>query len=414
MKRNLLIVTPIFPRWIGDSVASHTVYDLAVALGRYYNVYVLCPHYFCAANREEIEGVKVIRYRYFMPDKWQLLSSGDGLLENIKLGFLALFQVPFFVLAQAYSIIKLVRKNEIDVVNTHWIFPQGLVCALIKFLIKKPHIMTVHDTGISGVSKLGAFGKFLMRFILNKSDYTLPVNTHIRYLVEKVSEITFNHKILHMGIDPDKYFYASEKSNLRKNIGVTKKTKVILFVGKLVEKSGVHYLLQMVEILKRNHSDFVLLILGTGVMEDSMKDWTESRKLSDKIKFLGNVGSIAVPEYYSISDVVVVPSVFDVDGIVDVPIVVLEAMAAGVPVAVSRISGVTDILKDGHNGWLFEPKNYYEMAKKVENMYNTKEVKKITDNALKTAKMYSWENISAEYHNVITDILTKYNVKIGS
>ncbi len=411
MKRNLLIVTPIFPRWVGDSVASHTVHDLAVSLVRYYNVYLLCPHYFCAADREEIEGVQIVRYRYFVPDKWQLLSSAEGLLENIKLGFFAMLQVPFFVAAQAYYLIRIMRKNEIDIVNTHWIFPQGLIYSLIRLFLKKPHIMTIHDTGVFSVSKFGFLGKMVMRFILKKTDIVLPVNTHIRYLLEKVAKTVFNHKIIHMGTDPDRYFYVGEKNALRKKIGVTKGAKIVLFVGKLQEKSGAHYLLQMAEILNRNHSDFVVLILGTGAMEKSMKEWVVSKKLSDKIKFMGYVDSKAIPEYYSISDIVVIPSVFDTDGIVDIPSVLLEAMSAGTPVAVSRISGVTDILKDGVNGWLFEPGNYYDMAKKVENMYNPKETEKVTAEALKTARTYSWENVCEQYHAVISDVLAKYNPK---
>jgi glycosyltransferase involved in cell wall biosynthesis len=97
-----------------------------------------------------------------------------------------------------------------------------------------------------------------------------------------------------------------------------------------------------------------------------LKKLNDDLGLSEEIKFLGNREDI--PELLAPSDLFILPSRFE-----GLPIVLLEAMAARLPVIASNISGSNELIKDEKNGLLFESENYLELAKKIFYLYNHRE-----------------------------------------
>ncbi|MBU1084105.1 MAG: glycosyltransferase, partial [Candidatus Omnitrophica bacterium] len=107
--------------------------------------------------------------------------------------------------------------------------------------------------------------------------------------------------------------------------------------------------------MKDNGADFKVVIAGGGPLEERLKNDAAGRGLTGLIEFAGWKKNDELPEIYSASDVVVVPSVFDSKGESEgMPVVINEAFAAGVPVLASGISGITDLVENGRNGWLAE------------------------------------------------------------
>jgi len=118
----------------------------------------------------------------------------------------------------------------------------------------------------------------------------------------------------------------------------------ILYAGSLTRHKGVDVLIRAVRGIE--NEDIKLHIVGGGIFEDHLKKMAAGDK---RIIFYGEVEHKNIHKFYSMSDVMVVPSVwYEVFGMV-----IQEAFRAGVPVIGSRIGGIPEIIKNGRNGYLF-------------------------------------------------------------
>ncbi|MGB2879243.1 MAG: glycosyltransferase [Candidatus Omnitrophota bacterium] len=402
-KEKILIVTSTFPGNREDPVTTRFVFDHAVALGDFYNVYVLAPHSPGAALSEEISGIKVRRFRYFFPTKLEKLTTGEGILANIRKNKLLVLLVPLLFLSEILSVRRLVRKEGISVVNSHWIVPQGLAVALLKNTLKVRHVCTVHAAGIFALKRWGGAGKKLSRFIIRRTDIVVPVSAYIKLTIDGVAGVGYNYKIIPMGFDSRRFAaQAGEGPALRRENSRDKLR--LLFVGRIVEKKGLNYLLDAMRILKDKELDVSLAVAGGGPLEDRMKSYASSSGVKDEVDFLGWTHNEKVPELLRSADITVVPSIVDSKGETEgMPVVVLESMAMGRPVLASRISGIPDIVKDGVNGWLVEPASAIALAEKIEEICKS-DLERYSKSAKEISLKYAYKEVSLEYKRIIDDL----------
>jgi glycosyltransferase involved in cell wall biosynthesis len=399
MKR-FLIVTSTFPRNNSDAVTARFVFDLAKSLSEFYSVYVLCPHAAGLPLYEEWDGLKVYRFRYFFPQGCQFLSSGSGMLSDLKNNIFAFFQIPFFLVAQFFAVGKIIRKEKIDIVNSHWIIPQGFILAISKVFLKFTHVLTVHAADIFALKRCRFIGSQLVRFILKRTDLVLPVSNFIK---EQILEVSRNSKIkssiIPMGVN-ETFFKSSAKVRAKDDCGLK-----MLFVGKMVEKKGLRYLLEALNVLKSENLSFYLEVIGGGPLEAELKSYVQELGLGGKVNLLGWIANEKLPRYLATNDIVVVPSIFDKKGETEgMPVVILEAMAMARPVLASRISGIPDIVCDGYNGWLVEPKSSLELANKIREISRL-DLEMFGANALRTAKEFTCRKTALNYKKVIDEYI---------
>ena len=111
-----------------------------------------------------------------------------------------------------------------------------------------------------------------------------------------------------------------------------------------------------------------------------------------------------VPEYMVASDVFVLPSLSE-----GFPTVILEAMASGIPIVATKVRGVPEIIKDGENGFLVEPRNSEEIAEKVLLLLNKDELRKrISEKNIEEVKRYHWESIAIRLEEVYFRVVSAY------
>lgn len=402
MKR-LLITTSTFPRNADDSISARFILDLALALRDYYEVYVLTPHSYSARGKEVINNVKVYRFRYFFILSLQALSSGNGMLHDIKKNPIAILQLPFFFISEFIAILKIVRQEKIDVINSHWIFPQGIIGAVVKRLLGLKHIVTVHAAGIFLLARFRKPGIILAHFISRHTDCFLPVSSFIANLTERLSGSWKKHKVIPMGVDINRFRPDSDKDTLRSILSLSNKF-TFLFVGKFIEKKGIGVLLKACNILKNDGYDFNLLLVGGGRLKRQIKDLVSVLSLSEYARFMGVIKNKNLRSIYTASDVVVVPSIIDRGGQSEgMPVVINEAMACGIPVIASNVSGISDTVKGDFNGWFFPPGNFQELAQLMKKTMSITNMEFYIQNAIKAAKENSWEHIAQKYYSAIEE-----------
>jgi glycosyltransferase involved in cell wall biosynthesis len=392
----VLVLTTTFPRWKDDSTPGF-VYELSKRLkNRGIEIFILAPHHKGSKFYEEVEDLKIHRFPYFYPNKYQKLAYEGGILPNLKRSWLARIQMPELILAELYWAQKLVKKEKIDLIHSHWLIPSGLVGGIISRFLGTPHITTAHAGDVFTMERI-KFLNPLWNFILVNSDMVTVNSRYTKGIVEKLSKGIKNKptiKIIPMGINTKNFYPTGDKTD------IFPQNNVIFSVGRLVEKKGIKFLIEAMPLILREIPYAKLIIGGSGPLENELKDLVKSLNLGKKIFFTGYIKNSELPKYFRAADVFVLPSiqtkVGDTEGL---GIVLLEAMGCGTPVVGSNIGGITDIIHNGKNGLLVEPKNPKDIAEKVIILFSNNNLrKKFSENGLKIVlERFSWEVVTDKF-----------------
>lgn len=144
----------------------------------------------------------------------------------------------------------------------------------------------------------------------------------------------------------------------RASLGLTD-APLILFVGRLDPQKAPFVLLEAFAQLSQRHADWQLLFVGEGPLRFSMTEWVAERGLQMSVHFAGWRPDI--PELLKAADVLTLPSLWE-----GMPNIVLESMAAGLPVVVSRVEGTAELIREGETGLLATPGSVSEMEQQIE------------------------------------------------
>jgi len=130
----------------------------------------------------------------------------------------------------------------------------------------------------------------------------------------------------------------------------------ILAVGRLIEKKGFSILIQACDQLARQRVPFTCDLIGSGDLEPALRALIRERGLDHAVRLRGAVPIEQVAAEMRTASVVVLPCVVAADGNVDaLPTVLLEAMACGLPVVSTALSGIPEIVAEGETGYLVPP-----------------------------------------------------------
>jgi len=165
--------------------------------------------------------------------------------------------------------------------------------------------------------------------------------------------------VLSNGVDFNVYSPGNSSDDLKrrfcKNGG-----PMILHVGRITTEKGIGVLLKAAKELKSSRVGFKLVIVGKGPALEQYKAASESMGLSDCVVFAGFVPDEELPKYYASSDLFITASAVETQGIV-----ILEALASGIPVIGARAGAIPELVKEGRNGMLFSAGDHCALAEKI-------------------------------------------------
>lgn len=199
------------------------------------------------------------------------------------------------------------------------------------------------------------------------------------------------------------YEVPDQKSLLGKlNNTETKDSKlrqpVFFFVGHLVKRKGLNFLLEACALLqKQGKSDYTLVIAGDGPERAELELFCQDNNFSDCVKFLGKVDYDSLGTYFQEADVFILPTLEDTWGMV-----VLEAMLFGKPVLCSKWAGAAEMIVDGKNGYVFDPHEPEKLAELMQwFMNNHGEISLMGETSRKTMANHSPELVSQSLAEVV-------------
>lgn len=400
-KHRIVLTASTYPTHPGDGVPRF-IKDLANALGRHADVTVLAPDAPGAPRDGCEDGIEIRRFSYFWPRSYQRLaiSGNKGMRDNLKASVLAKLQVPFFLLAQAWSLRGELRSNGVHWINAHWLVPQGLVAAFVAGRRKETKIaLHVHAGDVYMLEKL-MLGRKIARYVVRRSDCIFADGSHVRDALNRLVGWDTKAVLQPMGVHVDQFAPRLDPAlETQADSTVRHDEPFILFVGRLAEKKGTIYLVRALKILREQFVDLSLKIVGSGPEESALRAEVEKLGLRDNVDFLGPKDHPDIVSLLHCCQVAAVPSIIDSRGETEgMPTVVVESLAAGVPVVGSRVNGIPDVLRDAENGWLCEEKSPEDLADKLTIALSCNRAQQ-SKRALETARFHDWSQVARNYTN---------------
>jgi glycosyltransferase involved in cell wall biosynthesis len=400
----LLIVTSNYPRWERDTTTPFVHNFARELVSQGVQVRVLAPHFVGAKTKETIDGVEIRRFRYWLPLSGQTVCYQGGALGNLTKNPFNKLKLPTLVFAELIATIKEILFWKPDVVNSHWLLPQGFVAALACKLTRTKHVATVHGGDVFALNS-PLFRK-LKKFAINNSSL-VTVNSSVTEKVTKELAPDSNTPFLKLptGILPLQVLDKTKISELRTRLQKKSEEKLILFVGRLSEEKGVREAIQATAKLINSKYSVRLVIIGEGHEKEDFKTVAGDLDINESVDFIGWVENKDVYYYFSACDVFVGPSKTAANGQVEAQgLTFIEAMLAGCPVIGANSGGIIDAVIHDKTGWLVEPNDADSLATAVEKVLftETERVDSIVQYAKNFAhKTYQLENITNKFIGAI-------------
>ncbi|WP_337286885.1 glycosyltransferase family 4 protein [Candidatus Methylomirabilis sp.] len=402
----VLVIATTFPRWPEDSEPAF-VYHLSAGLAKLgYQITVLAPHHKGAKRAETWDGLSVVRFQYFWPSDLQRLCYEGGILPNLKKRWSARLCLLPFLIAQFLAIGTLIRKNDIELVHSHWLIPQGYFAALWCRRYRKPYLVTAHgaDVFLALTPALNRLRLYTLAHAGAVTANSLATRQTLLRLVPGINPITIPN-----GVDLSLFDPRHFSPSLRTAYGHP--TTLLLAVGRFAEKKGFTFLMRaMPDILKECPST-KLLIAGFGPLDTDLKQEVRTLGIQDQVIFLGGLPSRELAKYYATADIFICPSIRGADGDTEGQgITILEAFASGTSVVATNVGGIPDIVKHEQTGLLVEEKNPREIAAAVIRLLGNRPLREeLARNARQWAIQHAgWEAAARNFAEVYDGLLQRF------
>jgi glycosyltransferase involved in cell wall biosynthesis len=335
-------------------------------------------------------NLKVIRFRYFFK-YGEALAGGDGIIANIRSKPALLFTVPFFICAMALAIIKTCRSERINIIHIHWLVPQGISFLLARPFLPRTYKVLVTSHGGDLFALKGSFFRFLKGKVLREADHITVVSQAMRvFLLGHFDVAESDVSVISMGVDFTK-FSAREAQD--------KKPSSFVFVGRLVPKKGLDYLLEAFAKVVAVEKNASLTIIGGGGKLLDYEKKAELLGVESRVEFAGSVPNSAVPEYLSAASIAVFPFVVDENGDQEgLGLTVLEALASQCVVIASDMPAIHDVIEHEVNGFLVAQKDVDTLSEVMLLSLDEKNVAKIRSCARESVLyIFDWQHIVMRY-----------------
>lgn len=283
-----------------------------------------------------------------------------------------------------YAVLRTIRKIDPDIVHVQSLF-SGMPALFSKKLLKIPY--AVWGQG-SDVYLPKGFIKWTSRMVMKNADSAIALTRDMKRAMQDICDRDI--VIVPNGIN------LADLSGEPRRKDEADHGKRILFVGRLSPVKGVQYLITAMKQVHDTIPDARLNIIGDGREREMLEALSVQLGIQEYVEFSGKVPHEKVLSLMQQADVFVLPSLSE-----GFPMVIIEALACGLPVVASRVGGMPEIITDDTNGYLVEAKDDTAVANKIIVLLQDEKLrKKISDNNRQLVRKYTWENITIELEKI--------------
>jgi len=406
----ICILTHTFPRF-GKDIAAPFMDGVARGMVENKNeVIVLTPYSPKFKTRPKPKKYKIVLYKYMPFKNWHKLGYSETLTDDKTLKFTNLLLSPFMFVFGMFALYKLVKREKIDIINAHWILPNGFIASVVSRVTGIPVVSTLPGSDVYMADRNNLY-RYMAKFA---SETSKAISSNSPQLLADLAQICEklgtkkglvqkkSYSIMY-GTDPKK-FYPTSKNVLaiKRKLKITKESLVISSVGRLVSKKGYKYLVEAASTVVRKNKNVVFTIFGEGDQRQELEQRVRELNLEHHFRFPGWIKYNELPFYQNLGDIFVLPSIRDEDGnLDDQSVSVVEAMACAKPIITTDFPGYRIVVENGKNGYLVPEKRSDLIAKAIIAISSSKN---IIDSMSKRSRYLAVNNLS---WNVIGKDYTK-------
>lgn len=370
-----------FPRWAGDGEGAF-VWGLAHALVQQgAEVRVVALHSPGAATHEVIDGVEVLRPRYWWPERQESLRRGGGGLPVTLRDYpFARVQFPGFLAVYSRAVAKVARTC--DILHAQWTL-SGAVGLLTRRRHHRPVVVTVQGSDVYQIPKL-PLGSGFTRWVLDSCQQVTALSTSLQTAAAAVGIQRERIQVIPNGVDVGR---------LGAPTLYAERAPVLLFVGYLIERKGVRFLLDAAPAILAEHPELRIVLIGKGPEEQSLREQAAALGIADSVTFAGFLPHAEVMAWMQRALLLVLPSVEEGQGAV-----LLEALAVGTPVVGSNVDGIAEVITP-QVGRLFAVGDSAALAAQVNELLNTPACWQQASDAARSLALaaYDWRVLAQRY-----------------
>ncbi|WP_191991728.1 N-acetyl-alpha-D-glucosaminyl L-malate synthase BshA [Bacillus aerolatus] len=312
----------------------------------------------------------------------------------------SVFQHPPYEIALANKIAEIINREQLDILHVHYAIPHA-VCAILGKQIARSNVKivtTLHGTDITVLGHDPSLSAAI-RFGIEESDAVTAVSNA---LIDQTIDVIHPEKRIepiYNFIDERIYRQMLPDDRLRREYGIAPEEKVIMHVSNF---RSVKRVPDVVHVFKRLREKMPakLLLVGDGPEITTVCKLVAELKLENCVLFLGKQDNLE--ELYSISDLVLLLSEKESFGLV-----LLEAMACGVPCIGTNVGGIPEVIEDGVNGFISKVGDIESMTKQALRLLTDHSFyQKISGQAVKTVQTrFHSESIVHQYERLYMSLL---------
>lgn len=391
----ICFATSSYPLTAKDGSARfiHSMAEALVAQG--HSVDVVLPYH--SALERWPATVRLFPFRYIWPQRLAIMGYAQATHSDQRLRSLAYALAPGFAVRQGLTMLQLHRRFGYDILHAHWVIPSGVTAAWVAQRVQRPLVISLHGSDVFFALKqswLGAAAKWAFH-VANAITACSP---SLYEGALALGATQGNVHLLPYGVDAERFRHQThERVEARQTFQIAPDQIAITFVGRLVEKKGVEYLLRALAVAKRQVPHLLCLIGGSGPELARLADLATSCGVENFVRFLGYLEWDRVAELLRATDIFVAPSIHDSEGNADgLPNTILEAMASGCPVVATLLPGISTAIIDGVHGILVAERNSDALASAIIELAQKPSLRRtLGENARRhVVQKFSWDAVA--------------------
>nr|WGD99384.1 N-acetyl-alpha-D-glucosaminyl L-malate synthase BshA [Bacillus velezensis] len=318
--------------------------------------------------------------------------------HEVEVNQYAVFKYPPYDLTLASKIAEVAARENLDIIHAHYAAPHAVCAYLAKQMLKRDIgiVTTLHGTDITVLGYDPSL-KDLIRFAIEASDRVTAVSTALAGETYDLIKPDKKIETIYNFIDERVYLKKNTES-IKEKHGILPDEKVVIHVSNFRKVKRVKDVIRVFRNIAAK-TKAKLLLVGDGPEKCVAWRLVEKYGLQDQVLLLGNQDR--VEELYSISDLKLLLSEKESFGLV-----LLEAMACGVPCIGTNIGGIPEVIKDQVSGFLVEVGDIQAASEKALAVLEDKQLsKRLTDHALKMVETaFSSQRIVSQYERIYDEL----------
>jgi len=321
--------------------------------------------------------------------------------HEVEVNQYSVFKYPPYDIALASKMAEIIKRYNLDILHVHYAVPHAVCASLAKQMVGGDIkiLTTLHGTDITVLGYDQSLSHAI-KFGIESSDRVTAVS---KSLVAQTYELLEpNQKIdtVYNFID-ERVYQKKNVGYLKEEYGIKEDEKVIIHVSNFRKVKRVPDVIKAFKLINEKIPSKLLLV-GDGPEMTVVTKLVKELKLQDHVLLLGKQENLE--ELYSISDLKLLPSEKESFGLV-----LIEAMACGVPCIGTNIGGIPEVIENGKTGFICELGNIHEIAEKsLQVLSNPSLHQKMSDCAVQTViEKFHSEKIVSQYEKIYFELLSE-------